>query len=230
MTPIRYNILKIHPIFHRREHVLAPMVWNRALWRVTYLCHHFIIKSEVSTFPIFFIFPCGCASEMQFMTCANIRMHYGPDVVYVYYTLHYPLIIAMSTYHWTHKMLVRHILSSVCLRLSQFTQLSFMQFMGLCVFRSPISFVMIARIFVLYLIINIRSEVWTIRHCLGLGDETVVCVVCLAMFLHHDLAHKTDWMFSAYSRQYTYRRRLERINHGSTEIRFIRCREFTHQW
>ena len=37
--------------------------------------------------------------------------------------------------------------------------------------------------FVLCLIIIIKSEVWTITHCLGLGHETMVCAVCLSVFL-----------------------------------------------
>ena len=47
----------------------------------------------------------------------------------------------------------------------------------------PISFVMIERINILCLIIIIKSEVWTITHCLGLGHETMVCAVCLSIFL-----------------------------------------------
>ena len=35
----------------------------------------------------------------------------------------------------------------------------------------------------LCLIIIIGSEVWTITHCLGLGHETMVCAVCLSVFL-----------------------------------------------
>ena len=34
----------------------------------------------------------------------------------------------------------------------------------------------------LYLIIIIKSEVWTITHCLGLGHETMVCAVCRSVF------------------------------------------------
>ena len=33
------------------------------------------------------------------------------------------------------------------------------------------------------IIIIIKSEVWTITHCLGLGHETMVCSVCLSIFL-----------------------------------------------
>ena len=39
-------------------------------------------------------------------------------------------------------------------------------------------------IYILYLIIIIKSEVWTITHCLGLGHETMVCAVCRSVFLY----------------------------------------------
>ena len=44
-------------------------------------------------------------------------------------------------------------------------------------------FVMIEIIYILCLIIIIKSEVWTITHCLRLGHETMVCAVCLSIFL-----------------------------------------------
>ena len=40
------------------------------------------------------------------------------------------------------------------------------------------------REYILCLIIIIKSEVWTITHCLGLGHETMVCTVCLSIFLY----------------------------------------------
>ena len=45
------------------------------------------------------------------------------------------------------------------------------------------SLVMVERIFILCLITILKSEVWTIAHCLGLGHETIVCAVCLSIFL-----------------------------------------------
>ena len=51
--------------------------------------------------------------------------------------------------HWTYKLLFRYILSSVWVRLSIFSQLSIIQYMGLCVFSLPISTVMIERIYTL---------------------------------------------------------------------------------
>ena len=70
--------------------------------------------------------------------------------------------------YWTSKIPVRYILSCAYLKLSKFTRLSFMQYMGLCVFSFPFLFWWL-RICMLYLIIIIKSEVWPICHCLGLG-------------------------------------------------------------
>ena len=80
------------------------------------------------------------------------------------------------------KPLLGYKLSSVWVRLSIFSQLSITQYVRLCVFSLPISFVMIERIYILCLIIIMKSEVWTITHCLGLGHETMVCAVCLSIF------------------------------------------------
>ena len=83
--------------------------------------------------------------------------------------------------HGTYKFPVRYNLSSVWLRLSIYSQLSIIQYVGLCVFSLPIFFVMIEIIYILCLIIIIKSEVWTITHCLGLGNNTMVCAVCLSI-------------------------------------------------
>ena len=42
--------------------------------------------------------------------------------------------------------------------------------------------VMAERIYILCLMIIIKSEVWTFTHCLGLGHETMVWAVCLFVF------------------------------------------------
>ena len=51
--------------------------------------------------------------------------------------------------HWTYEMPVRCILSSVWVRLSIFSQLFIIQYMGLCVFSSPVSLMMIEIIYTL---------------------------------------------------------------------------------
>ena len=129
-------------------------------------------------------------SIVQIMMSANSRIRFGLQIVFVclYITpSHYHHCANFIRRHWTRKMPVRYNLSRVWVRLSIFSQLSIIQYVGLCVFSLPISFVMIERIYIyiyiLCLIIIIKSEVWTITHCLGLWHETMVCAVCLSIFL-----------------------------------------------
>ena len=61
------------------------------------------------------------------------------------YTISLSLLCRLIWRHWTNKMLVRYMLPSVCLRLRLFSQLSFIQYMGLCAFSLPNSPVMIVR-------------------------------------------------------------------------------------
>ena len=92
-------------------------------------------------------------------------------------TISLPLLCKLILGHWTYKMPVGYILSSVWVRLSIFSQLS------IIIFSLPISLVMIRREYTLCLIIIIKSEVWTNIYCLGFGHETMVCAVCLSIFL-----------------------------------------------
>ena len=70
----------------------------------------------------------------------------GRVCLFANYTISLSSLCRLIWRHWTTKMLVRYMLPSVCLRLRQFSQLSFIQYMGLCVFSLPISPVMIVRI------------------------------------------------------------------------------------
>ena len=107
--------------------------------------------------------------------CANNRVQYDAMVIFVCCTSNYIIFIIMQTYL---KVLV-HSASGVCLRLSIFSQLSVMQYMEPCVFSVHIFLMMIVRIRVLYLITNIKSEMWPICHCIGLGHEAMVCALCI---------------------------------------------------
>ena len=103
---------------------------------------------------------------------------------FVHYTICLSSLCKLIWRHWTYMETARYILSSVWVWLSIFSRLSIIQYVGLCVFSLPISFVMIEIIYILCLIIIIiKSDVWTIIHCLGLGHETMVCAVCLFIFL-----------------------------------------------
>ena len=119
------------------------------------------------------------------MMCTNYPLQYCLMVIFLFAhpTTSLSSLCRCIWRYWTSKMLVRYILLSVCLRLSQYPQLSFMQYTGLCVFSLPMFLMMIVRICVLYLIIIIKLEVWPIWHCLGLGHETTVCTICFSIFL-----------------------------------------------
>ena len=120
------------------------------------------------------------------MMSVNSRIRFVVQIVFICLYIipsHYHHCANFVWRHWNYKMPVRYNLSSVWVRLSIFSQLSIIQYVGLCVFSLPIPFVMIERIYILCLIIIIKSEVWTITHCLGLGHETMECAVCLSIFL-----------------------------------------------
>ena len=183
-------------------------------WKDIYIAHVIIIiKSEVTTFPIVIIFFRGCVPGM-FVTSYSVTyciyvpgkpgicFHYycavydeckfsdtfwlaGRIRLFLQYTISLSSLCKLIWRHWINKMLVRYILSSVWARLSIFSPLSIIQYVGLYVFILPISPVMIERIYILCLIIIIKSEVWTITHCLGLGHETMVSDVCFSsVFLY----------------------------------------------
>ena len=121
------------------------------------------------------------------MTCANNPVSHGVMVVYGYLHCTLPHYHHNADLSESIKQLrcLSDIFSSMCLRLGQFSQLSFMQYVGLCGFSSPIVLMMIVRIPFLDLIIIIKSEVWPVCHCLGLSHETMVlvCSVCISIFL-----------------------------------------------
>ena len=185
-------------------------------WKDISIAHVIIIiKSEVSTFPIVIIFFRGCVPEM-FVTSYSvayciyvpgkpgISFHHHRAVydeckysdtfwltyrtrLFVQYTISLSSLCKLIWRHWTYKMPVRCILSSVWVRLSIFSPLSIIQYVGLYVFSLPISVVMIERIYTLCPLIIIKSEVWSITHCLGFGHETMVSALCLSIFLWQQL-------------------------------------------
>ena len=91
--------------------------------------------------------------------------------LFVLYTIS---LSSLCKHIWRHIKCPSDIFCRVC-KIKHTSQLSMMQYMGLCVFSLRISFVMIERIYIpCLIIIVIKSEVWTIIHCWGLGHETMV--------------------------------------------------------
>ena len=141
-----------------------------------------IIKSEVSTFPIVIIFFRGCVPEMfvtsysvTYCICVpgkpGICFHYYCAVydeckytdtfwladrtpLFVQYTISLSSLCKRIWRHWTYKMPVRYVLSIVSVRLSIFTPLSIIQYVGLYVFSLPISLVMIEIIYIYFVFLS----------------------------------------------------------------------------
>ena len=152
-------------------------------WKDISIAHVIIIiKSEVSTFPIVIIFFRGCVPEM-FVTSYSVTycicVPGEPGICFHYYCAVYDECKYSDTFwladrtrlfvqctislsplckliwrHWTYKMPVRYILSSVWVRLSIFSLLSIIQYVGLYVFSLPISLVMIERIYIYFVLLS----------------------------------------------------------------------------
>ena len=122
------------------------------------------------------------------MMSANSRIRFGLRIIFVclYITpSHHHHRANFIWRHRTYKMPVRYNLSSVWVRLSIFSQLSVIHYTicgAVCFQFTHFLCDDWENIYTLsyYLI---KSEVWTITHCLGLGHETMVCGVCLSIFL-----------------------------------------------
>ena len=129
-------------------------------WKEISISHVIIIiKSEVSTFPIVIIFFRGCVPEMFVTSYSVTYCIYVPGKpricfrcycavydeckysdtywladrirLFVQYTISLSSLCKLIWRHWTYKMLVRYILSSVWVTLSIFSPLSIIQYVGL---------------------------------------------------------------------------------------------------
>ena len=70
--------------------------------------------------------------------CSDALWHVGRVRLFAIYTISLSSLCRLILRHWTTKVPVRYMLASVCLRLRQFYQLSFIQYMGLCASAYPI--------------------------------------------------------------------------------------------
>ena len=102
--------------------------------------------------------------------------------VFADYTISLSSLCRLIWKHWTTKMLVRYMMPSVS-KIKTILSIIFIFTIWGCVSSAYPILLWWSRECVLYLIIIIKPEVWIINHCLGLGHETMVCAVCLTMFL-----------------------------------------------
>ena len=199
--------------YHIPCHITYPILSYPIIsYHIDIVCLYMKMSAThiLSTFPIVVIFFGGCVPEVlhhhavgfiyipgqlvfiSFITaqfydvrkCSGTLRPDGRTRLFAHYITSSLSLRRRMWKYWTSKKLLRYILSSVYLILSQFPQLSSMQYMGLCVFSLPIYLMMIVRISVLYLIVvTIKTEVWPICQCVGLGHATMVCAVCLSILL-----------------------------------------------
>ena len=107
--------------------------------------------------------------------CVHNRLHYDMEVEFVYFILHYPVIIIMHTYLqalniWN----ACQVYSVECVsQIKSIPAITFVSYMWLCFHPTNFSLV-IVRIFVLHLIVIMNSDIWIINRCLGLCHETMV--------------------------------------------------------
>ena len=169
-----------------RKYPLFPLLYFSVVVCLRCLLHHILSRiaytcRENREFVFIII--------MQFMMSANIRIRFALQIILV------SLYSTPSHYHHCANLsedieLIKCLSDLFCrvwVRLSIFSQWSIIQsiiqYVGLCVFSLPTPLVMIERLYIFCLSIIIKSEVWTITHCLGLGHETMVCAICLSIFL-----------------------------------------------
>ena len=204
--------------------------WPRVIYS-SYYCHNQIGSIH---FPVAILFFRGCVPEMfvtsysvtyciyitgkpgicfiisvQFIMSTNSGIRFGLQIelVCLYFT---PLLhqycanlsediefikIACQIYFVESVSKIKHILPVIHYTICE----------G-CFFSCPISLAMIEKIYILCHIIIIKSEVWTITHCLMLGHEAMVCAVCISILLvnlrHHAKHHKLiSWLQSRPTRQ-----------------------------
>ena len=73
---------------------------------------------------------------------------------FVQYTISLSSLCKLIRRHWTYKMHVKYILSRVWVRLSIFSPLSLIQYVGLYVFSLPVSLVMIEIIYIYFVLLS----------------------------------------------------------------------------
>ena len=125
--------------------LLSYFPWLCA-WDVccTILCHLLHIHSRKTG--SFFHYYCAVYDDLKDldMFCLADRIR-----LFVHNSISLSSLCKLFWRPWTDKMPVRNILYRVWVRLSIFSPLSIIQYMGLCVFSLPISLVMIGRIYTL---------------------------------------------------------------------------------
>ena len=131
---------------------------------------------------IFFHYYCAVYDECKWSDtfCLEDRIR-----LFVHYTMSLSSLCKLIWRHWTYKMPVRYLLSSVSKIRHIISVIHYTIRRAVC-FQFTHFPMMTERIYILCLIIIIKSEVWTITHCLGFGSwhNGVRCMsFCILMLL-----------------------------------------------
>ena len=143
-----------------------PITWNSGVyvhifqwlcaWDICYIIFGHLLHIHINDFVLIIIVQFLMSSNNTFWLADRIRL-------LVHNTSSSLLLWKLIWRHWTYKMPVGYILSSMRVRLGIFSQLSIIQYMG-CVFSVYPSPLWWLRWYILRLIFIIKSEVWIILH------------------------------------------------------------------
>ena len=106
------------------------------------LLHNILSLAYTFCFHYYYAVSNECKESDTFWLADRVRS-------FVHYTISLSSLCKLIWRHWTYEMSVRYILSSVWVRLSIFSQLSIVQYMGLCVSSLPNFLEMIEKIYTL---------------------------------------------------------------------------------
>ena len=116
-------------------------------------------------------------STLTWLAIFHIEFHPTTHWTPASVTLHYRVVIEMQK---DSKQFVKCWAGKFCrvCKINLFYELSYMPYVGLIACSLPISFPMVVRIYVLNLIIIIKSEISIISLCLGKGHSVIHCMAC----------------------------------------------------
>ena len=126
--------------------LLSLFPWLCA-WDVCYIIFCHLLQYVPGKPGICYHYYCAVYDECKYSDTFWLadRIH-----LFIQYTISLSSLCKLIWRHWTYKMPVRYILSSVWVRLSISSPLSIIQYVWLYVFSLPISLVMIERIYISY--------------------------------------------------------------------------------
>ena len=130
---------------------------------LSWLYHHILSVVSYLSREIWVLFPIPLCSLWLVRTIGYI-MAWRSRPLFAYCGISYLSLWCLIRKQWTNKMLVRYILPGVS-KIKHILSCICCAIYGVCVFSSPISLLMVVKIFILHFMIIIKPEIWIISHC-----------------------------------------------------------------